>query len=131
MRQALAKKHANRVLLIDDDPNFCELLRRYAETQGVSLDYYNSLQEFGHMRQPKRYDVVILDFDLGEITGCDSAGYISGLFGGIPVVLISGLSEMQIEPIKSSQGINCFVQKSQGCPQIISTALNLVKGSPS
>jgi DNA-binding NtrC family response regulator len=125
MGQAHVDKRIKRFLLIDDDPIFCGLLGHYAETQGVVLHYYTSLLEFGNTAQLGNYDVAILDFDMGEITGPDSAGYVSGLFGNIPVLLISGMPKYQIQPYIRPGSIHCFVQKSQGCPAIMTAANNL------
>jgi DNA-binding response OmpR family regulator len=125
MGQALVKTYANRFLLIDDDPIFCELLRHDADTQGVLLDCYTSLLEFDHRQPALNYDGVFLDFDMGQITGPDSIGYISSLFGNIPIILISALPYDDIRLHLSGNAIDHFVQKSEGYRNILQAGIAL------
>jgi CheY-like chemotaxis protein len=129
MKNSSINAIAKRFLLIDDDPAFCAVLEHSAKEQGIELHFYTSLLEFGNMRKPIGYDVVILDYDLGEITGLDAAGYVSGVFGNIPVVLISASSEREILPIVQPGAIRQFVQKSKGCNGIIDVAKSLCTGN--
>jgi len=125
MKNSSVETTAKRFLLIDDDPAFCAIFEHSAKEQGIELHFYTSLLEFGNMRKPIRYDVVILDYDLGEVTGLDAAGYVSGVFGNIPVVLISASSEGEILPLVQLGSIRQFVQKSSGCHSIIDVAKSL------
>lgn len=80
---------APRVLLIDDDPNFGKIMTRAAAVSGIKLQFCKSLDEFAKL-QSREYDVIVLDYDLGAVTGCELARYLESMDPReIPVVLVS------------------------------------------
>jgi DNA-binding NtrC family response regulator len=124
MSQSTAlKKH--RVILIDDDRSFGLIMKQCAMQHGIELDYFESLEELGFVGLVSKYDVAILDYDLGNMTGVEIGEYLSALFDHMPMLLISGTTRNpSSETIKAGHA-RTFMHKNQGYDLILSTALGL------
>jgi CheY-like chemotaxis protein len=78
------------VLLVDDDLNYCRILKRVADISSVPLTFCTSVDELGDLHS-WNFDVVIMDYDLGAITGFELTRYLESKTQKVtPVILISG-----------------------------------------
>ncbi|HYX33411.1 MAG TPA: response regulator [Oligoflexus sp.] len=119
---SLAKR---RVILIDDDRSFGLIMKQCALQHGIELDYFESLADLGFVALVGRYDVAILDYDLGNMTGVEIGEYLSVLFDRMPMLLISGTMRTPgPEEIKAGL-VRPFMHKNKGYDLILSTALEL------
>ncbi|MGN0457921.1 MAG: response regulator transcription factor [Eubacterium sp.] len=60
---------ANKILVVDDDLNICELLKLYLENEGYVVYTANDGQEAVNMFQAKSPDLVLLDIMLPKMDG--------------------------------------------------------------
>lgn len=78
------------ILLVDDDLSYCKIMKRAAEINSTPLTYCTSVDELGDL-QTWNFDVAIIDYDLGAITGFELTRYLESKMQRItPVILISG-----------------------------------------
>jgi len=77
-----------RILCVDDDPTFGQIMQGLAKEHGVVLTYFT---EIGALRfeQPWRFDIGLIDYHLGELTGLDVAKYLEKFLGDLPIVIVS------------------------------------------
>ena len=115
-----------RMVLIDDDQSYGVIMLRAAKAAGVKLDFYTSLLEVGSVGLLGRYDVVFVDYDLGELNGVEIAEYLSALFDDIPMILISQTPRLQ-EGATWPDSIVSFIPKSAGYRYVIDRAYQLHK----
>ncbi len=120
------KRDRARIVLIDDDPIYGAVIRRWAELEKVDLDVFNSLDDLGFVGLLSQYDVAIVDYDLGELNGKDVADYMSTLFGNKPMVMISVI-DRSTEIMNCPSCVKAFMKKSAGYEKILNTALKLRK----
>ncbi len=120
------KRDRARIVLIDDDPIYGAVIRRWAELEKVDLDVFNSLDDLGFVGLLSKYDVAIVDYDLGELNGKDVADYMSTLFGNKPMVMIS-VVDRSTEIMNCPSCVKAFMKKSAGYEKILNTALKLRK----
>lgn len=114
-----------KMILIDDDRTFGRIMLRCAEEMGVRLDYYESLEHLGYVSLVGEYDVAILDYDLGSMTGLEIGEYLTAFFSGMPMLLISATNRTATLS-ESKQGIGQpFLLKGTGPELILATALAL------
>lgn len=101
-----------RVLLVDDDPTFGKIMDRTAMHENIKLDYCKSLADFSSLRSWD-YDVIIMDHDMGAVTGEELASYVEeSTAREIPVILVS---QTQRNDSKKWPGsIRKFMHKSLG-----------------
>lgn len=112
-----------RLVLIDDDPLFGNIMARFAKSRGAEVDYFESVLELESIRSSRRYDAAIVDYDLGNMTGIDVAEQLGVLFGDIPMVLVSSERRDREEPEAWPGSIKGFVPKQAGFEAILSTTL--------
>lgn len=82
-------KHMPRILLIDDDPLFGKVMQRAANAKSIPLSHCSSLEEFSQIKSFD-YDVMIVDYNLGAVTGFELTRYIEQFTAKeVPVILVS------------------------------------------
>src|SRR4051812_44850400 len=77
-----------RLLLIDDDPVFGKIMQRVARNLGAPLTYVQSVSKMPEVRADV-FDVAIVDYDLGSVTGLELMACLENQGLSIPVVLVS------------------------------------------
>jgi DNA-binding NtrC family response regulator len=120
----------SRVILIDDDRSFGLIMRQCAIQRGIELDYFESLAELGFVALVGRYDVAILDYDLGNMTGVEIGEYLAALFDGMPMLLISGTLRVPNPEEIRKGNVRPFLHKNSGYDRILATALELTGSRP-
>ena len=105
-----------RILLLDDDRSFGEIFRRTGEKKGLKVTVCDSVDTLCmHMNCP--YDVAIIDYDLGSVTGTEIVKYLAHRAWKIPFVLISQSELPEAEPLPAA---GCrFLNKDLGVPELI------------
>lgn len=101
------------VLLVDDEPILVELGREMMKKMGYHVvtktSSIEALEEFN--TEPNRFDLVISDQTMPNLTGIQLAKEIRKKRADIPIILFSGFSEVINEDNFKSQGINAFLMK--------------------
>lgn len=122
--QALRKTRPNgtlRLLLVDDDPIFGQVMRQAAAQRNVELVVlelvgrrdYSVLQDF---------DLVLVDYELRNINGVQFARFLEHYRPDLQSILISSYSK--IPDFVLPRGIKAFVPKSVGPGGILDAAIN-------
>ena len=63
------KFHNRRILLVDDDEDILEVLRRGLELEGLKVDAYSSPQKALQSFKPNKYSLAILDIKMPDMNG--------------------------------------------------------------
>lgn len=81
--------HLPKILLIDDDPIFGKIMKNAAAHKGAPITYCCTLEEFAGLDHWD-FDIAIVDFDLGAVTGLELTAYMSQFLSEeVPVILVS------------------------------------------
>ena len=130
--QPLRSKFYNRpisaldILVIDDDLTFGKIIGRHIEKSGSSMTYCSSPAELSNVGG-HHFDVAIVDYDLGSVTGCELTSYIEGhAFGGMPVILVS--QTKRTSGPSWPRTIHSFVHKTAGPAAVLQAAFGAVRG---
>jgi two-component system, OmpR family, response regulator ChvI len=104
-----------RVIVIDDDALFCEMLTAELEEQGFSVTVFAD----GHalLQNPEvavDTDIIILDWNLPHIQGIDLLPRMHKLGINVPVVFLTGRPLTIHEAMAFDRGAVDFVDKSRG-----------------
>jgi len=118
-----------RVLLVDDELTFGEIMKQEARIRGVNLIVCVSLLN-PHLLLGQKFDVAIVDFDLGIKTGPELGKELVEVLGNdLPVLLISQKERVQSVGMEWPKNIKAFVNKDKGFKAIMEKALLLCKDS--
>ena len=102
---------AQRILVIDDDTDICLLLRRFLNKNGFEVAIAHNgaaglavLEEF----QP---NLVLTDFRLGDMDGATILLHIKEKFPYVPVLIITGYSDIKVAINVLKQGAYDYITK--------------------
>jgi len=99
------------ILLIDDDPIFREIMVAVAKSNGIKLDAFESVTKVSSTRKMNRYDAVLLDYDLADMTGFEIAEYLNQNFPLKPVVMVSSTNRPWQDKLHSLPNLRGFSSK--------------------
>jgi PAS domain S-box-containing protein len=102
-----------RVLVIDDEISTLETIQQMLEILGYKVTVRtSSIEALAAFRNnPDRFDLVITDQTMPNMTGKELAGEVLAIRPNIPIILSTGFSEQIDERTASRMGIRAFVMK--------------------
>ena len=100
-----------RILLIDDDPEFCSLLNDYLELNSISLTCAHDGQSGLDILHRRAFDLILLDMFLPDINGLDVLRRIRRMQSP-PVVMLSAHNEETDRIIALEIGADDYVPKA-------------------
>ncbi len=108
-----APRGTERILLVDDEPLVLEITSGVLEDLGYEVasahDGVEALEMF--LDDPDRFDLVITDQIMPEITGMGLAKRMLEVRGDLPIILFTGYSETVSPEMAKAAGIREFVMK--------------------
>lgn len=88
---------ALRILVVDDEPAIHEVVELFLEGEGVSLGFASNGAEALVQVLERDYDLVITDRNMPIMGGDELASQIRKLAPAMPILLISGHAEAEID----------------------------------
>lgn len=114
-----------RILIIDDDIELCILLSRFLSRNGYDVEEASSgvkgIQKFKH----GSFDIVICDYQLGDIEGLEVLQEIKAMNPGTIVFIITGYSDIKTAVNAMRSGAYDYITKPL-VPDEILNMLNAV-----
>jgi CheY-like chemotaxis protein len=77
-----------RILIVDDDAVFTQILSRAALRRGIQSKAVSNLSDVGHPTSWD-FDVAVVDYDLRIVNGIEFTDYLNHFCAQIPIVLVS------------------------------------------
>lgn len=111
-----------RMVLFDDDPFFVRMMEHYARQNFMSLTGVWRMDDIPEIAT-RDFDLAIVDFDLGDISGIELAAYLEEVFEELPLVMISHTQRLPTRRQPWPQSVRTFVLKENGPASILDTAL--------
>lgn len=114
-----------RILFVDDEEVLIEIAKQMLERLGYEFvartSSIEALEAF--KAQPEKFDLVITDQTMPNMTGENLAKKIMAIRPNIPIVLCTGFSEIISEEKANAMGIRAFVMK----PLVMQDLANIVR----
>ena len=114
-------KRSAHILVIDDEPPICDLLKHILQTLGPGyevttfLDGRPALAQF----EQQNFDLVIIDYQLPGMNGLEISRYVSEHWPEIPVILVSGKPPPGIREQVRALGLTGFLKKPFSPVQLV------------
>ena len=108
-----APNGTERILLVDDEAQIVRMVQQMLESLGYHVTVRtSSLDAFEvFCTQPDKFDLVITDQTMPNITGTELAHKLMGIRPDIPIILCTGFSEVITEEKAKAIGIREYVMK--------------------
>ena len=89
------------------------MLKRMLERLGYKVDARNSSIEAlkAFREQPERFDLVITNLTIPDMTGLDLAKELHNVYSELPIIIITGYGESITADILEHYGINKIIGK--------------------
>ncbi|HLO75392.1 MAG TPA: bacteriohemerythrin [Magnetospirillum sp.] len=103
-----------RILVVDDNQNFCQVMRTILEGVGVvDIRVASDLDTARVVLQGKSVDVLVTDWHVGAESGLDLVGWVRAQpeLAGLPVLMLSGHERISNREIALNAGADEFMEK--------------------
>jgi DNA-binding NtrC family response regulator len=114
----------NKVLAVDDDINFLTSLKKVLELSGYSVDVLANPNSVLEVLESKNYYTILLDVNMPGKNGISVFEDILQKFPHIPVVMISGQSNISIAVEAIKKGAFDFIEKPLDPERLLITVKN-------
>ena len=128
LNDVIIPRGTGRVLFVDDEEHIASLGKEILTALGYDVTVrYSSLDALEAFRvHPNRFDLVITDMTMPNMTGAGLAKEVLGIRPDLPVILTTGYSDLINEEKATQMGIKAFVMKPfslQDLAQVVSKTL--------
>lgn len=113
-RRVTRPRVQHRILVVDDDPHFCELVTILLQRdfEGVQVESVGTGAEALRCLENQSYDVALLDLDLPDANAVELAATIrADLESSPPLVVVTGTGSAADWQVLSSLGVRAFLLK--------------------
>ena len=116
------------VLVVDDEKGMVDAMGKMLNHLGYQVVEQTSSVEALKIfeAEPDRFDLVITDQTMPNMTGMELAKIIMGIRSAIPIILCTGFSERVNEESAKAMGISAFVLKPIVMRNIAHTIRNVL-----
>jgi two-component system, NtrC family, response regulator HydG len=101
----------DRFLVIDDDPDTCELLTMALEQHGAKVTATTSAREGLDHLSRELFDVVLTDIAMTEMNGLEVCERVAGIQPSTPVIVVTGQSNLDTSIGAMRAGAFDFITK--------------------
>ena len=119
----MAETNRPTILCLDDEEAALTIRKLVLESRGYQVFTETHAQDGIEIVRSQCVDLVIVDHVLGDALGTDVAGDIKRLRPSVPIILLSGVTELP----SHMENIDEFVSKGDG-PQPLLQAIKKVLG---
>lgn len=105
------RENASIVAVIDDDDDVGDVLRGLLETMGYQVETYRSGMDFLSTAQLDLLACLVVDQNMPSMTGLEMIERLSDRGVSIPVLLITGAHDAEIERKAASLGVMTVLEK--------------------
>jgi len=122
--EALKKK----ILVLDDDPQIRESLRKVLRAEGYEVALAATGKEGVEKFSAERFDLLLLDLNLPDNSGWDIFGTLTSLNPFVPIIIITGRNEQY--DLAAGAGVGALVEKPLNVPRLLETVKQLLAEPP-
>ena len=116
------------ILVVDDDPQIRESLRKVLSAEGyevmLAADGREGIEKF----DVEQIDLLLLDVSLPDISGWDVFGTLTSINPFLPIVIITGKDEQHDLAVLG--GVGALIEKPLDVPRLLETVKELLAESP-
>ncbi|MEK7684782.1 MAG: response regulator [Verrucomicrobiota bacterium] len=121
--EAMKKK----ILVVDDDPQIRESLRKVLRAEGYEVVLAANGQQGIERFNAERFDLLLLDLNLPDNSGWDIFGTLTSLNPFLPIIIITGRQNQH--ELAAGAGVGALMQKPLDVPRLLQTITELLAES--
>ena len=115
-----------RLLVVDDEPDACELMRLLLEDAGYRVTTAPSAQSALESVVSHAYDLVLADVSMPETDGIVLCQKIAAIRPGLPIVLTTGQADMPTITRALRVGVRDFLTKPLSADELLAAVARII-----
>ena len=112
-KQAASLNGSEHIMLVDDEPDILDSLRRILEIQGYQVavfrDAISAFQTF--VKDPGHFDLIVTDMVMPGMTGNEFCVNVLNIRKNMPIILCTGYNDNFTQNMADEIGIRKYIQK--------------------
>lgn len=122
---------ANRILMIEDNPNNAMLVKRILEAKSIELIHAWDGETGLQMAMEQRPDLILLDLGLPDVDGQTIASFIRRVpdLENIPMIAVTAWPEATAREMAKAYGCDGYITKPINVKSFADTVLGYLKSS--
>jgi signal transduction histidine kinase len=115
-----------RILLVEDDEDDYRIIKdAFSEIYHVdfSLDWVSHIEDIPEKTQNKKYDICLMDYRLGKITGVDLMKKMIEMGFDAPFIILTGYGDHDIDVLAMKSGAADYLEKDKIYPDLLERAI--------
>jgi CheY-like chemotaxis protein/two-component sensor histidine kinase len=117
------------IMIVDDEPTIAVMIKRMLESFGYRADTFETGQEVleAQRENPKKYDLLITDLTMPELSGLDLADKLHEQSPLLPIMIMTGFGDSLTAASRERYGIKAVIGKPVSTDKLIRTIHNILK----
>ena len=107
------------VAVVDDDTNFCRSLGRLLRAAGMQPIMYDSAEAFLEDAKQPRFDCLVLDVQLGGMSGIELGRRLMAEGGHAPFICITAQDDPDVRAGAEAAGCAAFFRKTESGASVL------------
>jgi two-component system response regulator HydG len=99
------------ILVVDDDPEACELLEGALRTRGHRVKSKNEAREAIDALRDEEFDLLLTDLNLGQASGLDVCRQLNAIHPGVPSIVVTAFGDVSAAVGALRAGAYDFISK--------------------
>lgn len=116
------------ILMVDDSPILLNIQKKLIEKEGYAVTTATSGKEALCTLKQHRYDLILMDMQMPEMNGLETAAQVRNLGISTPILALTGNDSHEDKQKCLAQGMNGFVAKPLKMPALIQELNKLILG---
>lgn len=108
----------NKILIVDDDMNICELLRLYIEKEGLKTVIANDGEQAVETAKKEPVDLILLDIMLPKLDGWQVCREIRK-FSDVPIIMVTAKGEVFDKVLGLELGADDYIVKPFDAKEVV------------
>lgn len=108
-----------KILIVDDDKVFCELKTHVLEGEGFYVESINQGKDVFNALKRQTWDIILLDFNLGDENGIDILQKIKNQYHDLSVIMVTAHASIENAVKAIKIGAYDYIQKDSNEEEII------------
>jgi len=109
----------DRVLLVDDEKSFVDVLQKRLNARGLKVDTSNSGEDAISKAQSQTFDVIVLDLAMPGMDGVETLKRLRKNDPDLQIILLTGHGSIEKAVEATKLGAMDFLQKPAKLPELL------------
>ena len=107
------------IAVVDDDENICRSFGRLLRAAGLQPVTYDSAQAFLAETKHPQYGCLVLDIQLGDMSGIELAQRLSAAGGRTPIIFITAHDDPEARSAADALGCAAYFRKMDSAKEVL------------